>query len=345
GGLRIIGVAGSYGKTTMKEVLQKVLSTKYKVLSTPESVNTPVGIARFVLNKVDEQCQVLILELGEHYRGDIKALCQIAPLDVSVITGINEAHLERLGSLDNVVATIFEAAEFGKNDALVVLNADDKLVAANYKKFIKPTQRMEKYQISDIQDSKFSAAGLGWTGKVNGVEVEIRLLGEYALADASAAVTVGKHLGLSDQEICMGLLAVRPVEHRLQPMPSAANVLVIDDSYNGNPAGAAEAVKVLERFLGRRKIYLTPGLVETGTAAPAVHREIGRRLAGVADVVILIKNSVAGYIEEGIKQQAIGNRPQIIWFAGAPAAHEGLKDIVKSGDVVLLQNDWGDQYL
>jgi UDP-N-acetylmuramoyl-tripeptide--D-alanyl-D-alanine ligase len=366
-----VGVAGSYGKTTMKEVLKQVVSCKLKVVSTPESVNTPVGIARFVLNRVTPDTRILILELGEHYRGDVKELCQIAPPDVSVITGINEAHLERMGSLDNIIATIFEAVEFAKEDSLIILNADDKNVDENYQKFVKQGQKVKEFQISNFKFEKFNQEKLCWEAEAEGLgKIEINLLGEYALSDAAAAIIAAKHLGLSDQEIKMGFLNVKPVEHRLQPIPSAGGVLVIDDSYNGNPEGAKEAIAVLSRFTNRRKIYITPGLVEMGGAAPEIHRQLGKQLAGVADVVILVKDSVTQWIEEGIRNAVIArsasdeailsenrlprpsaalgarnDKPIVIWFNTAQEAHEGLKNIIKPGDVVLFQNDWGDQYI
>lgn len=375
--LKIIGIAGSYGKTTMKEVLGQVLGIRYKVLGTPESVNTPVGIARFIINKVSSQTQVLILELGEHYKGDIKQLCEIARPDITVITGINEAHLERMGSLDNTLGTIFEAVEFAKDSALVVINADNEKVAKNYGKFIKPGNRVIKFQVSSFKLKQFDPERLLWTFEDEDLgKVEVGLLGEYALGNAAAAIIVARQLGLNSQEIKIGLSQVRPVEHRLQPIKSG-DVLVIDDSYNGNPDGVKEAIKVLARFTNHRKIFITPGLVETGSASEEIHRKIGRELVGVADIVILIKNSVTGFIAEGVnttpsplsgatppmqggelgpissfskeeyptKSGEVVQKTQIIWFNSAQEAHEGLKNIIKSGDVALFQNDWGDQYV
>ncbi len=135
--------------------------------------------------------------------------------------------------------------------------------------------------------------------------------------------------------------------HRLQPIRSPAGFLIIDDAYNGNSAGVQEAIKVLTHFKDRRKIYITPGLVEIGSAARQVHLEIGRQLASAADVVILIKNSVTEYIESGIMNYKSGTdrKPEVFWYKTAPEAHAALKDILKPNDVILFQNDWGDQYI
>ena len=133
--LTVIAIAGSFGKTTMKEVLKTVLSSQYSVLSTPDSVNTPVGIARFILQHVTSNTKILIAELGEHYEGDIQELCEFLRPDISVITGINEAHLERFENLDITIATIFEAVRFSKNGAAIVLNADSAPIIENYQKY------------------------------------------------------------------------------------------------------------------------------------------------------------------------------------------------------------------
>ncbi len=368
--IKIIGVAGSYGKTTVKEVLKAVLSVKFQVISTPESINTPVGISRWIMKKITPEVDVAIVEMGEHYSGDIREICEIAPPDIAVITGINEAHLERMRSMEAVEATIFEAVSSAKPGALIVLNGDDVRIRENYKKYAWPDHKILEYLFSNIQTPNFNANGMYWGFKINqSEEAKLHLLGEYALGIADCAIKIGQSLGMAPGEIKHGLEKVRPVEHRLQPSVSPGNILVIDDAYNGNSAGAAEAIKVLSRFGNRRKIYITPGLVETGAAAKDVHLEIGRRLASVADVVILIRNSVTGYIEEGVLSviarntsdeaistsgrlprpsdalRARNDKPEIIWFETAQEAHSSLSKILKSNDVILFQNDWGDQYV
>lgn len=351
--ITVIGIAGSYGKTTIKEVLTGVLGIKYKVLSTPESVNTPVGIGRWILKELDESVEVIIVEMGEHYKNDVKEICDIVKPDIAVITGINQAHLERFGTLDNTIATIFEAAEFSKPGALLVLNADDKLVVDNYKKFCKNQQvdfySSESHPLSKhtISGMEFKQDGSGQNFEINGEKFSTRLLAEYAIGDAVAATIVGKHLGESVTDIKIGVSQVKTVAHRLEPIINPNGIIIIDDSYNGNPQGVVQAIGLLAKFTNKRKIYLTPGLVEMGSSAPVIHQEIGKQLAGVADVVILIKNSVTGFIEQGIKSasQLSAVSCQLLWFHSAPEAHAALKNILKPGDVILFQNDWGDNYV
>jgi UDP-N-acetylmuramoyl-tripeptide--D-alanyl-D-alanine ligase len=149
---------------------------------------------------------------------------------------------------------------------------------------------------------------------------------------------------MENTEIKRGIAEIKPVNHRLEPIQGAGGVLVIDDSYNGNPQGAKSAIKVLSKFKDRRKIYLTPGLVESGTRNKEVHLEIGRELAPVADKVILVRNSATPYIAEGLKGENFRD-DDIIWHGTAKSAHDSLSQILKPGDVILFQNDWGDQHL
>ncbi len=387
--IKIIGIAGSYGKTTMKEVLRAVLSTQYTVYSTPESVNTPVGIARWVLKSVKSDTEILIVEMGEHYKGDVEEICNIAKPDVAVVTGINEAHLERMKTLGNITDTVFEVVSKSKAGALIVLNGDDKNVEKNYKNYIWPDHKVEKFSARggsalgrQISNFKFDTEKLGWDATISVIasaseailknkeiatssdkaltprndnkvdKVFINLLGEYALGDVVGAIKIAESLGMNNEEILNGIANIKPVEHRLQPIKSAGGVLVVDDAYNGNPAGVAEAIKVLSRFENRRKLFITPGLVETGKATAEIHREIGKQLAEVADVVILIRNSVTGFIEEGINESSKYQvasikykKPEVIYFNTAQEAHPSLSKILQPNDVIVFQNDWGDQYI
>jgi UDP-N-acetylmuramoyl-tripeptide--D-alanyl-D-alanine ligase len=155
---------------------------------------------------------------------------------------------------------------------------------------------------------------------------------------------IAEHLGMSRAEITHGIAMARPISHRLEPFPARDGVLVIDDSYNGNPDGAREAIRTLSRFKNRRTLYVTPGLVEMGPKNTEIHRMLGIELASVADIVILIKNSATYFIAEGLKSAGFKSQ-NIMFFENAHAAHNALPAILKPGDIVLFQNDWPDNYL
>jgi len=341
--VKVIGIAGSYGKTTTKEVIKTILKQRYEVSATPDSVNTPLGIAKWLLDHRDKKTEILIIEMGEHYRGDIAELCTFLPPDLVVITGISEAHLERMGSLREISNTIFEAIDYAKKDATILVNKDDENVMAAYESHLKG-RKATSYSSKTVQKS-FDTDKLKWNFKIEKFgEFDLRMLGEYSVGTVLAGVLTAEILGLNKGEIAKGISEIEPIPHRLFPIQGKGDVLVIDDSYNSNPKGADEAVKLLSRFKTRRKIYITPGIVETGSENKKIHVQLGKKLASVADKVILVKNSSTPYIERGLEEAGY-SKENISTFETANEAHNSLGSILLPNDVILFQNDWGDQYL
>lgn len=341
--IKVIGIAGSYGKTTAKEIIKTILKQKYEVSATPDSVNTPLGIAKWILDNKNKRSEILIIEMGEHYRGDIAELCNFIPPDLVVITGITEAHLERMGGLKEISDTIFEAVDHAKKDALVFFNKDDENINKDYERHL-GGKKAVFYSAKDT-DKKFDADKLNWHFSFDNFgEFDLRLLGEYSVGTVIAGIKIAEALGLNKAEITRGVAEIEPISHRLSPIKGKGDVLVIDDSYNSNPKGAHEAILLLSRFKGRRKLYITPGIVETGSENKKIHTEIGKELATVADKVILIKNSSTPYIERGLIEAGF-DKQNIATFETANEAHDNLGLILQPKDVIIFQNDWGDQYL
>lgn len=336
--LKIIGIAGSYGKTGMKELIATVLAEKYEVVKTSESINTPVGIGRTILNDVKSDTEILVIEMGEYYPGDIKSICLIAQPQIGVITGINEAHLERLKNIENSIGTIFELSQNMKRGGLLLLNGKDKNVKNNFKKF---SADKEVYLYSSKGKIQFNEDAPGFIYQ----KVFFPVLGSYNLDKIDGVIFLAKKLGLTPLEIEHGLKKIKAPAHRLQPIFNhEKNILVIDDSYNGNPDGVEEAIKTLSMFKKRRKIFITPGLVEMGDKSDVIHESIGKRLNDVVDIVILVDNSVTPYIKKGLIKAGF-NEKNIFVFSSMMEAQNGLSVIVKSGDVLLFQNDWPDNYV
>jgi UDP-N-acetylmuramoyl-tripeptide--D-alanyl-D-alanine ligase len=174
------------------------------------------------------------------------------------------------------------------------------------------------------------------------MQAHSRLLGLHNVGPLAAAADIASRLGLSDEQIQAGISATKPYEHRMQPRVDGG-VIWIDDSYNGNPDGATAAIDFLKTLKDHRRWYVTPGLVEMGSRKEEIHREMGRRLAEAGiEKIVLIKDSVAPYIEEGLKE--IGYKGEIIWFDYGPTAYNTLPKMTVAGDVILIQNDWPDQY-
>lgn len=352
--LKVVAITGSYGKTTMKQTLATLLSGEKNVVATKKSHNTPVAIARTVLNQLDAETKIFLVEMGAYNRGEIKELCQLVSPDISVLCGINEAHLERFGSLENTIEAKFEIVTAVPQSSHVILNADDKTVLKNYEQYI-GNRSVEFYSYlnnshSDykLKDKKFHEDGSGWSFRLHRNSEEIGYakvphLGEYILGNIIAGCLVGSVFGVSAREILKQAHKVTPAKHRLQPIQhTSSDILVIDDSYNGNPAGAKAAINVLKQFISRRLVYVTPGLVEMGERTEKVHKELARQLAAAVDVVVLVETSVTNLIKAGLEEQEFSGDLYI--FSSPQEMQKEISEISQPGDVLLFQNDWPENY-
>lgn len=357
--LKIVGVTGSYGKTSMKETVATILSEKFKVVKTTGNNNTPIGISRTILNHLKDNTEIFVVEMGEYVKGDVKDICEITPPDFSIISGINEAHLERYKTMENAISTKFEIVENSKPNAVAILNEDDQLIRDNYKTYVSNEENLRFYSAKEgkeshtnfdyaAKDIQFSEEKINYNfdllykGESVG-KVKTSILAPYIIGNITGAATLAKLLGMNDTEIRLGISKLKPVEHRLESSMNSNNILVIDDTYNGNSDGIKTGLDLLSKFKSRRKVYVTPGLVETGSLKAEIHTQIGKDLAKVADLVIMLKNSATPYIAEGLKESGF-DTSKVIWYDYSKEMYAGLHKHLESGDVVLMQNDWSDNY-
>ena len=335
-----IAIAGSYGKTTMKEILKTVLAQGKKVAAAPGNLNTPLGVARFV-QSLDGGEDVLLFEFGEYYPGDVAELAELVQPDYGLITGVNEAHLERFKSIDHTAATIFELAEAVPSDRLYV-NAESRFVEDRLDKHVGyDSTGCGLVSIKDVE------VGLMGTDFRLGIRQQHRsihtnLLGAHQLGPLAAAAALASRLDLTFDQIVAGIEAVAPFEHRLQPRPQQDGSLLIDDSYNGNPDGVRAVIAWLQRLPERRRIYITPGLVEMGPDRDKVHEEIGAELADAVEIVALVRTSATPAIERGLKKAKFKGK---IWqFDDMSQCLAALPAHQLPNDAIVIQNDWPDSY-
>jgi UDP-N-acetylmuramoyl-tripeptide--D-alanyl-D-alanine ligase len=338
--LTVIGITGSYGKTTTREILSSILSEKFRVIKLSENINTDIGIADFILKnpKVFQENEIFIVEMGAYKKGEIKKLCDLVSPDYAILTGINESHLERFGGLENIISAKFELPQEIKKTA--VLNFDDENVFKNYTRFkLKDFQGVSKNEAKNVINlDNFS----GLEFEVDGVMFRTKLLAEHNISLILLASRVAQKLEMTIPEISRGVGKIEYVPHRLEPIYNEmTKVWVIDDSYNGNYAGVVSGIAVLKRAIGR-KIVLTPGLVELGQKTQEIHEKIGRLYAesGV-DLVLLIKSPNSGYITKGLKEKRFKNYKI---YGSSQEAHTDLANVIKSGDTIIFQNDLPDNY-
>lgn len=337
--LIVIGITGSYGKTSEKEILSAILSAKFKILATPENINTDLGIAEFIIKNASnlKNYDIFIVEMGAYQRGEIKKICEMVKPNYSILTGINEAHLERFGSLENTIRAKFELPE--ATAKISVLNFDDKNIKDNCQKF-----KIKKFigvSINEAEDIKTLENFRGLEFKYDNIIFNTVLLAEHNITLILLAIAVAKDLKMDLNAIRRGVNKIKHITHRLEPIYNQqTNIWVIDDSYNANVAGIKSGLKVLERAKGR-KVVLTPGLVELGAKNKEIHKKIGEWYVKKIDLVLLIKSKASDFIEDGLKENNFNNYKI---YNSTEEAHNDLKNILEAGDTIIFQNDLPDNY-
>ncbi|MGN1372483.1 MAG: Mur ligase family protein [Candidatus Coproplasma sp.] len=329
----IIGVTGSYGKTSAKNILAAMLCQKYQVVTTPASYNTPQGIAKAVNGQTITQNCVFIAEMGARRKGDIAKLCTICPPDYSLITGICPQHLESFKSIENVVATKAEIIPATKHTCYIAADAFESF--SGFGGDIKCCQC-----VSDVVTGE---GGTEFTLTLGGESERVKtvLLGEHSAYNIGLCASLAFELGVSLKEIALAISQLPYVEHRLQLIRSNG-INIIDDGYNSNPVGAKAAVDTLKLF-GGKKIVVTPGLVELGVLEQEANEQLGASLVGL-DCVILVGETLVKAVEKGYLGNG-GDAEKLIQVADLASAQDRLKDILQKGDTALFLNDLPSQYL
>ena len=336
-----IAIAGSFGKTTAKEILSTILSEGKKVAFTPGNMNTPIGISRFA-KKLNGLEDVIIFELGEGKVGDVKELCELTQPDMGIITGINEAHLSSFKTLDRTVATIFELEDYLNGNPLYK-NHESPLVAKRVKsgdKLSYNQKGVNGWKVSDIKTDVYGTKFIASKG-VKEISAQTGLMGVHNIGIILASIDIADLMGLSVKQIEAGISKTLPFEHRVQPR-NVHGAWIIDDTYNGNSEGVQVGLSLLKSLEAKRRIYVTPGLVEQGDKTKSVHEKIGQQIADVADVVVLMQNSVTKFIKSGLEKADF--KGKLIIVDDPLEFYTNLDQFVASGDVVLMQNDWTDNY-
>jgi UDP-N-acetylmuramoyl-tripeptide--D-alanyl-D-alanine ligase len=336
-----IAVAGSYGKTSMKELLNTVLSEGLKVAATPANKNVSISHARFAAKLTGDE-DVLIIEYGEFGPGDVARFAHLTHPTHGVITGLAPAHLDRYKTLQAAGEDIFSLAIYlkGKN---VYVNDD----SPETKPFLK-----KSYQLFDsngtlrwkVSDIKIDLSGTDFTLKKGKKSLKFHsgLVGSHQVGFLAFAAALGIELGLSDKQVQDGIAKTKPFEHRMQPY-QLAGAWIIDDTYNGNLEGIRAGTELLKALPAKRKIYITPGLVDQGEEAERVHIEVGKLIAAAhPDLVVLMQNSVTDFIKQGLEKAHFKGELQI--ETNPLEFYTNLTHFVAAGDLVVMQNDWTDNY-
>lgn len=343
---KVIGITGSYGKTSVKYYLSTLLKAKYNVLMTPESYNTPMGVVKTIRSSLSALNEIFVCEMGAKRVGEIKEICDIVNPDMGIITSVGPQHLETFKSLDNIKKTKFELADSLPWNGLLFLNGDDENIKA-----FKGNRKCITYSVEGNGDYNgevisVTEKGTAFTVKApSGEECTFAtsLIGKHNVLNITGAIAVANTMGIELSMLKHQVQKLKSVPHRLELIPRG-NDIIIDDAYNSNPSGTKAALETLACFEGV-KILLTPGMVELGAKQDELNCEFGKNAAKVCDYAILVGKSQTQSIYDGLISQ---NFPKDKIYVASDlndaigyAYGLNTKGVRK---IILLENDLPDNY-
>lgn len=348
--LKVVGITGSYGKTSTKFITSTILKEKYDVQDTPSSYNTPMGLSKVINNDLEKDKEVFIAEMGAYVKSEIKEVAELVQPDIGVLTSIGPAHLESFGSIENIIKTKYELIEALEEEGIAIFNYDDE----NLKEVADKTELKKYYYgLNDIEkldiyakDIEVSERGSDFTlciKEVGEIRCSTKLLGRHNISNLLAASTVGYVLGLTLEELRNGISKVEPVEHRLNLIDSGNGIIIIDDGFNSNPAGAKAALEVIDGFKTGNKFIVTPGMIELGELEYIENKKFGKEMGKVVDYAFLVGKKRTKPILEGLAEVGFPE-DKIFSVDSLDEATEIFGKMIRPGDVILFENDLPDNY-
>ncbi len=347
-GFKVVGITGSYGKTSTKYIVNTILSQKYNSLMTPESYNTTMGVVRTINEKLKPTHNLFVCEMGAKYIGDIKEICDIVEPNYGILTAIGPQHLDTFKTIENVAKTKLELLDSLPDvTGVSFVNWEDE----NIRKAKLP-KNVVKYGLNKkseyyAENVTISAKGSSFDVVMPGgrrITAKTKLLVRLNILNIVCGVAVADKLGLTEEQIKMGIKFIKPVEHRLELRPNSNGSIIIDDSYNSNVRGADMALEVLGTFKDMKKILITPGIVELGEKAYEINKALGKEATKHSDIIILVGEKQAGPMLDGVKETKFP-KDKVIVAKNLDEAIKHMYKLMDSNTVVLLENDLPDNYL
>ena len=311
--LLVIGITGSYGKTSTKEFLAAILSKKYNVLKTEEHQNSEIGISQCILNDLKEEHEIFVVEIGAYEQGKIKEVCQMIKPKIGILTGINEQHLSTFGSQENVIKAKFELIESLPQSGLAIFNGDNK------------------YCQQLFQETKVSK------NLVHSSDYEFDLKGKnlflWDIENLSLAATAAEYLGVSREEIENTLAEF---ESPIEIKKSINNITIIDATYSANPKSVLSHLDYLKDRTGR-KVIVMPCLIELGKVSKEVHQRIGEKIGRICDFAIITTKDRFGELRKGALKSGMPEE-KILFMEKSDEIFKKIKNFCQEGDIVLLES-------
>lgn len=347
----VVGITGSYGKTSSKNIINDILNIKLNSFASPKSFNTPYGLINSVNNYLDKFNDIFIAEMGAFKIGDIKENCKLVKPKYAIITSIGEAHLESFGSRENIMKGKFELVESLSSDGLAILNKDDEYQVkyeikndCNVKWIGIDNKEVDLYATNIKLSGKGTSFECVFKGDHNKYKFNTKLLGKHNVYNILSGILLGYELGLSISELQRGVSSVKTIEHRLE-LKKLGHINIIDDAYNSNPVGSKMAVEVLG-FMDGVKIIVTPGMIELGSEQYNLNYKFGQYISEVCDYVILVGEKQTKPIYEALIKKEYDKKKIFILndVREAFPLMNRLAGKEEKATYVLLENDLPDLF-
>lgn len=351
----VIGITGSYGKTSTKHILAHIMSSALPTLFTPGSVNTEMGITRVIREKLKPEHKYFVVEMGAYKPGSIQNRCELTPPSYGIITSIGNAHYERFKNEDNVAKTKFELAEnvFKNKQGKLIINVDavqKKYINKYCKKYqdqLIKVSRDKKLGDYIISKEKITKDGIQFDLKIEKKSYKIKapLYGKHQITNVALCFALAYNIGISPESILASLQSSSQARHRLEVSKTPTGHILIDDAYNSNPTGFSSALGTLKllKQKGGRTILVTPGMAELGELHNEKHLEIGKLAGDFVDIMLVVIPQRVPTLIEGFEKKAKSSQ-KVIKVDTFAQAKEWLDKNITSKDTVLYENDLPDLY-
>ena len=333
-----IAVTGSVGKTTTKDMTAAVLGARFRVHKTEGNFNNDIGVPLTLL-RLEAQHEVCVVELGMDHAGEIDNLARLVEPDMALITNIGDAHIENLGSRENIFKAKCEIFPHLKRDGLAILNGDDPLLAALEGTLAQRTVFVGEGEGLDYTARDLSSDGAGHLfcrvkTPRSQFEANIPALGSHMIYPTLMAAAAAEALGMAPDEIVRGIGAFLPTKMRMNIVRCKGDIVILNDAYNANPQSMRAAAAVLGDAQGRRKVAVVGDMKELGPGSEQFHRAVGGYFAQAGTDRLIAVGDLARFMAEGARDAGLG---QADWFPTLDAARNALSREVRAGATILVK--------
>ena len=344
--MRVIGITGSFGKTSTKEYLATILSSKYKVLKTSDSKNSPIGIAEVILGQLKPEHEIFIVEMGAYKKGEIAEMCHMVNPQIGIVTAINPQHQDLFGSIETTMQAKYELINGLPKDGIAIFNADNektlemaqwakregKLVWV-YAKEGKKLSNVDQIIRARNVETKLDSVSFDVIMGKQRANVEANVLGEHQVSNILAAILAANAVGMNLEQAAKTAGNIRPFTKIMQQVKGVNSALFINDTFNNNPDAAKVAIDYLAQTKGRKILVFQP-MIELGEYADSAHWEVGEAAAKVCDEIYVTNATYIDAITAGV--QSVNKNKQVVALP-AKAVAARIKKQVTGGDTVLFK--------